>query len=318
MLALTGIFIHSLSPIPMSPATPPYILYAQHGWADEHQAIAALAHSLADPEVLVVTPNLGFLNTWLRIEPLISAVEAVVMQTTTYYPTVPMRVVGHSMGGLIWLEVLARHPEWWSLVESLVLVGSPVGGADLARALDPLQWGIGIARDLGQNRRPLAEAIAAEMPMLTIAGDIDNGSDGTVTRQCTKVFGAEFVCLPGVDHAAMKNHPAVAEAIRQFWTVASRDRPTFEPDPSRRIIQRLQAVDGMTDAHDRDFAKAKILFTCDDGVTVRIWKNSIGIDHVFVACPNGQCLYGGFVGWLHAEELRRTLESLQEGVRSEE
>ncbi|MBF2027803.1 MAG: lysophospholipase [Oscillatoriales cyanobacterium C42_A2020_001] len=295
-------------------ATPDVILYAQHGWADDHRAIASLAASLATPNTIAITPNLGYLKTWLRIEPLIQAVEVSVLENMQRYPTSVIRIVGHSMGGLIWLEVLARHPELWANVESLVLVGSPVGGADLARALDPLGVGVGIARDLGINRREIAEAIAAKIPTLVIAGDIDNGSDGTVTVQCTKIFGAEFVRLLGIHHAALKNHPAVAEAIRQFWAIAAPPSLPDEssPDFSRTLIRRLQSVPGMTDAHERDFAKAEIVLVYDNGVTIRTWKNLMGIDHVFVACPHGQCLYSGFVGWLHAENLRQTLDQLQQ------
>ena len=295
-------------------ATPDVILYAQHGWADDHRTIASLASSLATPSTMIVTPNLGYVRTWLWIDPLIQVVEAVVAENIARYPTSPMRVVGHSMGGLIWLEVLARHPEWWSQVESLVLVGSPVGGADLARAFDPLGIGVGIARDLGINRRKIAEAIAAKIPTLVIAGDIDNGSDGTVTVQCTKIFGAEFVRLPDIHHAALKNHPLVAEAIQQFWAIVPERIPITMPrsDFSDTLIQRLQAVPGMTDAHERDFSRAEILIAFDNGVTIRTWKNLMGIDHIFVACPNGQCLYSGFVGWLHAENLRQALEALKQ------
>ncbi|EKQ67028.1 putative hydrolase or acyltransferase of alpha/beta superfamily [Leptolyngbyaceae cyanobacterium JSC-12] len=293
---------------------PETILYAQHGWADDHRTMASLASSLATPNTMVVTPCLGYIRTWLRINPLIQTVENEVADNIVRHPTSPIRVVGHSMGGLIWLEVLARHPEWWSRVESLVLVGSPVGGADLARAFDPLGIGVGIARDLGINRRKIAEAIAAKIPTLVIAGDIDNGSDGTVTVQCTKIFGAEFLRLPGIHHAALKNHPTVAEAIRQFWALVPERSPIPVPsaDFSYTLIQRLQAVAGMTDGHERDFSKAEIFITYNNGVTIRTWKNLMGIDHVFVACPEGHCLYSGFVGWLHAEDLRQALNELMQ------
>ena len=271
-----------------------------------------LAQTLATSEALIVAPSLGYMKTWLRIEPLIQAIEQLVITTTLQYPELPIRIMGHSMGGLIWLEVLDRHPEWWSKVESIVLIGSPVGGADLARALDPMKWGLGIARDLGASRRPMAEAIAAQIPMLVIAGDIDDGSDGTVPISATKVFGAEFVSIPNVDHASLKAHPAVAEAIQQFWDVPKdRDCEPMEPDLSILLIRRLQAIDGMTDGHRRGFDQSSLFLTLEDGTTLRTWANPWGIDHVFVACPEGTCLYSGFVGWGHARELQGTLESLK-------
>lgn len=290
--------------------TPNFILFAQHGWADGHHEIATLARTLATPNTHIITPNLGWLRTWLRIEPLIQRVEQVAIETIANYPKTPIRIIGHSMGGLIWLEVLSRHPEWWLQVHSLVLVASPVGGADLARLIDPIEIGIGIARDLGKNRRPIAELIAEVIPTLVIAGDIDNGSDGTITVETTKFSHAKFVCLPGLSHAVLKNHPRVAEIIRDFWVKPEKQIPV-EPDLSTTLIQHLRSVPGMTDAHRRDFYRAKPCIIFKNGITVLSWKNPLQIDHVFVANSQGQCLYSGFVGWGHAEGLRTTLEDIK-------
>ncbi|MGD1863923.1 MAG: hypothetical protein ACFB0D_05160, partial [Phormidesmis sp.] len=62
---------------------PDYILYAQHGWADVNQGIGQLAKQIASPRARVVVPNLGFVNTWIRITPLIDRVEAIAHQTQT-------------------------------------------------------------------------------------------------------------------------------------------------------------------------------------------------------------------------------------------
>jgi pimeloyl-ACP methyl ester carboxylesterase len=293
------------------------ILFAQHGWADDHRAIAVLASTLASsPEMLattVITPNLGYLKTWLRIEPLIQTVEQIAATTLASYPAVPWRVVGHSMGGLIWLEVLQRHPAWWRSVESLVLIASPIGGADLGRIIDPFGWGIGIARDLGKNRRAIAEAIAATIPTLIIAGDVDTGSDGTIPIGSTRFRHARFVCLPGVRHAALRNHPSVVREILKFWNQSDRSViPTLQTEPSDRLIWRLQEVPGITDGHPRDFQRSRVVLTLEDGTTLRIWRNPLGVDHVFVGSSSGQCLYSGFVGWMHTKELHQALQTIQQ------
>ncbi len=290
---------------------PDFILYAQHGWADTGSAIASLANRLATPKTLVVAPSLGFINTWLQIDPLIAAVEAIAIETNSRYPDVPIRIIGHSMGGLIWLEVLNRHPEWWSRVESLVLVASPVGGADLARLLDPLSLGVGIARDLGKNRRKIAEAIALAIPTLVIAGDFDNGSDGTIPIGSTKFRNAQFVLLPGLSHAIMRHHSDVATVIQDFWASEKTLSDISEPELTDLLIQRLQLVSGITDAHHRDFSKAQVCFTLENGISICTWKNLLGIDHVFVSCPDGKCLYSGYVGWLHSEDLRQALQEIE-------
>lgn len=292
------------------PNAPDFILFAQHGWADTCQAIAGLARTIATPKSLIITPDLGWVKTWLWIEPLIQHVEKIAINTIQNYPNVPVRIVGHSMGGLIWLEVLNRHPEWWSQVESLVLIASPVGGAHLARIFDPLEIGIGIARDLGKNRRQTAELIAEAIPTMVIAGDIDNGSDGTVIVETTKFAHAKFVCLPGIDHAALKNHPSLVGVIRDFWANPERDVST-EPDLLSMLIQVFRAVPGMTDAHRRDCYRAKPYITFKNGITILTWKNSLQVEHIFISNREGQCLYAGFVGWLHAEDLSKTLEDIK-------
>ncbi len=290
---------------------PDFILYAQHGWADTHEAIAILAHTLATPNTLVITPNLGSLKTWLWIEPLIKQVEQSATQTINTYPQTPIKIIGHSLGGLIWLEVLKRHPEWWSKIHSLVLLGSPVGGADLARMIDPLGIGIGIARDLGKNRRSIAESIAKIIPTLVLAGDVDDGSDGIVTVETTKLSGSKFLNLPSVFHSALRNHPRLRKIILDFWanpvlTVAP------EPDFPAILIKELRSVTGITDAHRRYFDHSQPSIIFNNGIVLRTWKNFLQIDHVFVANLENECLWGGFVGWIHAQALGQTLNNIRQ------
>ncbi|MEM9220447.1 MAG: lysophospholipase [Cyanobacteria bacterium P01_F01_bin.150] len=286
-----------------------FVLFAQHGWADTNRAIASLANSITSDTVPVIAPNLGWLRTWVRIEPLIQQVEHLAEDAIERYPDHDWRIMGHSMGALIWVELLHRHPEWWSRVHSLCLVGSPVGGSDLGRIIDPLELGLAIAKDLGKNRRPLAEAIASRIPTLVIAGDTDGGSDGTVTVECTKVPRASSVILPGIAHATLKDHPLVGQAIQSFWSSPSIAAPEAD-SPSLQIIQQLRLIPGMTDAHYRDAYRGRAIADLSDGNTVRAWTNGIGILHVFVLDQNKNCLYAGYAGWLHRENLQNYLNTL--------
>ena len=283
---------------------PDYILYAQHGWADIARGIGELAQQVASPRARVVVPDLGFINTWIRIEPLIEKVDAIASQVQQAHPNTPMRIVGHSMGGLIWLEVLDRHPEWWPLVESLVLVGSPVGGADLSRMVDPMGWGIGIARDLGKNRRPLAEKIAAEVPTLIIAADYFEGSDGVVPVECTKFDRASYVEVGNIRHDKMRQHPVVADVIQQFWQDSAH---LCVPMPvetySHRVIRELQAIPGMTDARYRGFEKSDLWCLLPHGLVLRTRQNKVGIHHVYLANYMGDRLFSGYVGWPNTQDL---------------
>jgi pimeloyl-ACP methyl ester carboxylesterase len=288
---------------------PDFIIFAQHGWSDNSNDISRLAQALAKGDSLVIAPSLGLWRTYWRIKPLIIRVEQVVKQYLLQYPQTPWKIIGHSMGGLIWLEVLQKNPQWWQQVNSLVIIGSPVGGADLARLIDPLGIGLGIARDLGKNRRPIAEKVAQNIPTLVIAGDIDGGSDGMVNLTTTKFNYCRFVCVPGIPHAALKCHPSLIPIIQDFWANPQIGLPQM-PNLATKIIQKLQSVPGMTDSHIRDFAKSQVQIKFANGVTLCTWKNTFGVDHVFVADAQNNCLYGGYIGWLEAPQLKQVLREI--------
>ncbi|PZV07581.1 MAG: lysophospholipase, partial [Leptolyngbya sp.] len=81
-----------------------YILFAQHGWADTNQSMMTLTERLAGGNAQIVAPCLNYAMTWLRMAPLIDQVDALATATLARQPSLPLRIVGHSMGGLIWLE----------------------------------------------------------------------------------------------------------------------------------------------------------------------------------------------------------------------
>lgn len=287
-----------------------FILYAQHGWADNSKEISKLAQALSTENNLVITPDLGWVKTWINIKILIKKLETIVINKRKEYPHLPMRIIGHSMGGLIWLELLNNHPEWHSNIHSLILIASPVNGADLARIIDPLSVGIGIAKDLGKSRRLIAESIAQVIPTLIIAGDVDNGSDGTITVQTTKFNYAKFVCLKGLYHSQLKSSFQLIEIINNFWQNPV-ITPLFPPDFGSLLIEKLRKIPGITDAHPRDFKHSKTYFTFQNGFTIKTWQNLTGITHVFLADNQDKCIYGGFVGWIHTKNLYHSLEEIK-------
>lgn len=298
-------------------ASPDFILFAQHGWADTSQDISQLARSLANANTITYAPDLGWIDTWLTIAPLIDKVEKMAIEAIAKYPDLPVRIIGHSMGGLIWLEVLARHREWWQNVEqpkihSLVLVGSPIGGSDLGRLFDPFGWFPLIARDLGTNRRPIAEAIAIHIPTLSIVGDIGNHTDGTVPIGCSQFSQASFICLDGLRHPTLKNHPRVAAAVRQFW-----HHPAIAPiqiDTASQLITKLRSLD-LTETNNENFQKAKIIQTYPDGIKLWTWTNSWQIMHVFVSDrqnpenkSSDRCVYCAYASWQDRHKLAIALK----------
>ncbi|HAN46853.1 MAG TPA: lysophospholipase [Cyanobacteria bacterium UBA8156] len=268
-----------------------FLLFLQHGWADTHRKMQRLAQLLGQEAAVI--PDLGFWRTWGPMAPLVDTVEAIAQTHLVAQPELPVRVVGHSMGGLIWLELLQRRPEWRSRLHSLVLLGSPVGGADLARLLQPLSLWPTVAPDLARSRRDLATAIAREVPVLSLASDWDGGSDGTVLVQSTWVAGAYLQTLPGIRHPVLHCHPATAAAIQKFWSTLP--APTVHPF-TEPLVQKLAAIPGMTDAHPRDRHRAQPWFTTATGWEMRRWVSPLGLPHVFVWNPAKAYAYGGWSG----------------------
>ena len=290
---------------------PSYLVFSQHGMVDTHQAMELLAQRNSDSNSRIIAPDLGYLNTLFNIEPLITKVETIAIREIQNYPDVPIRIIGCSLGGVIWTEILTRHPEWWPNVESWVLLGSPIGGAHLAKIADPLNLvGFAIAQDLGIDRRPLAEAIATHVPTLIVAGDSDSGSDGTVLVQTTQFRHARFVCVPGVDHPGLRFSEAVDREIKSFWAEDPKVIVLSETRTIMETIAQLRSVPGMTDAHPKDFERSQPIATLKDGTVLRIWNNPLGVKHIFLQNDRGECEFGGYVGWVHSDGLDRAIETI--------
>lgn len=287
-----------------------FLLFVQHGMGDTNQRAYYCGKLLGAPAEFIIAPNLGWWHTWWRIEPLIEKVRAEVERQRQRYPDLPWRIVGHSMGGLIWLELLHRHPQWHDRVESLTLVGSPVGGAELSRILDPLRLGIGIAKDLGTNRRPIAEVIAQKIPTLSVASDLGDGSDSVVTIGSTQFKYCQWLCLPGIFHIDLRTDIKVIQAIRDFW---QNPQITLPPDNlQQKLLDYFRAVPGIVDGSYRDFPRARIAYRTAEGLTVRLWQNPLGVLHVFIGDAEGKCCFVGYTGWLHRGELERLIAALPE------
>lgn len=277
-----------------------FVLFAQHGWADSDRDIRNLARSLVDQDgdMAIYAPNMGWINTWLQIAPLVDHVEQVAHTAIAAYPDLPWRIVAHSMGGLLWLEVLTRNPQWWSRVHSLVLIGSPIGGSDLGRLFDPFRLFPLIARDLGKNRRPLAEAIAAKIPTLSIISDIGHLTDGIVPIGASQFAYAQVVHLQGLRHATLKNHPQVAAAIQKFWQDPVITAPVV--NTASQLIAELRSQD-LTETDSRNFVKAKAINIYGDGTKLWEWENLLRIKHFYVSVlnPKGgdRCIYSAYAGF---------------------
>ena len=76
---------------------------------------------------------------------------------------------------------------------------------------------------------------------------------------------------------------------------------------TEEVIKDLENVPGMTFAEERDFKKSRPIFILRDKTVVRTWKNPLGVEHIFLADNNGKIIYGGFVGWIHSDGLKKAI-----------
>ena len=167
-----------------------------------------------------------------------------------------------------------------------------------------------IAQDLGVDRRTLAEAIAQVVPTLIIAGDRKRGSDGTVLVQTTQFQHAKFVCIPGVKHSGLKSNDAVDRNIRSFWAEKMKIIVLSEETSLTETISQLRSVPGMTDARSKHFKRSKPIGVVKKGIVLRVWKNPVGVKHVFLENERGECAFSGYVGLIHRGGLDRAIESI--------
>ena len=297
----------------MTDKEPEFLLFAQHGWADTGNTINRLARAVASPDTIVTVPSLGLIKTFISIKPLVKRIEQITNEVIDKYPNTPLKIIGHSMGGLMWLEVLNCNPQWWHKVHSLILLGSPVGGSNLARIIDPFGIGIGTAKCLGKNRRPMAEKIARQIPTLSVASDVNMGTDGLVTVENTKFDRANWLLVSDIPHSAMRSHPQMIPIVKNFWANPRLGSPPAT-DYASQFIRHLRSVPGMTDTDYSNFKRSRMIASFADGTTIHTWSNPLGISHVYVGKPSQQCVYAGYVGLIHLLGFKKAIAEIEQTV----
>lgn len=143
----------------------------------------------------------------------------------------PAHFVGHSLGGLVVMETLARHPEL--AVGRVVLLGAPAGGSYAGRRVARYRlgrWLFGHSAEQWRERfhetgraarwtRPEALGIVAGSVPLGLGrvfGRLPGVNDGAVCLEETTVEGmAGRVVLP-VGHSAMLISVKVAAQVAAF------------------------------------------------------------------------------------------------------
>ncbi len=137
----------------------------------------------------------------------------------------PAHYVGHSLGGVLILEMLNRHPE--IAARSVVLLGAPVRGSFAGRRLGLAavgRWLMGGSRPLWDERSARWRRAA---PLGVVAGTVPMGlgrafgrmpgpSDGVVCVSETEVDGMSAQALVPLSHSFLIVSGRVAKMVERF------------------------------------------------------------------------------------------------------
>jgi hypothetical protein len=78
-----------------------------------------------------------------------------------------------------------------------------------------------------------------------------------------------------------------------------------------QVVDRLSNTPGMTQAQGTHFKRATPKFKLKDGTIIKTFKNPVGVDHIFLADSRGRMIFGGYVGWIHSEDLKQTVAEIK-------
>lgn len=137
----------------------------------------------------------------------------------------PRHLVGHSLGGLLALEVLRREPRL--PVARVACLGSPLRGSGTAHALAAhprLAWALGRSSALLQAG---CASWDGRVPVGMVAGDVARGigrllaavgadSDGTVALAETRLPGLAAHCSVHASHTGLVFSAAAARQVAAF------------------------------------------------------------------------------------------------------
>ncbi|MHC5724685.1 MAG: hypothetical protein ACYT04_47785 [Nostoc sp.] len=85
---------------------------------------------------------------------------------------------------------------------------------------------------------------------------------------------------------------------------------------AQKAVEILVNIPGMTQAHSRDFRRARPIFTLKDGTLIKVFINPGNVNHIFLADRNNKMLFGGYVGWIDTKGLNQAIEKIKHSLTS--
>lgn len=83
-------------------------------------------------------------------------------------------------------------------------------------------------------------------------------------------------------------------------------------DVGTQVVDKILNTPGITQCRGSHFKSATPKFKLKDGTIVKTYKNSVGVNHIFLADSSGKMLFGGYVSWLYSDDLKSTIAEIKE------
>jgi hypothetical protein len=221
----------------------------------------------------------------------------------------PVTLIGYSLGAqvvLAALDRLAQRQETGKIYNVYFLAGAISQDDPRLKALDQVVAGKVI--DFYSEKDLVLAYIyrTAELLSQPIGANPLNHKN-VINLDVTETVGGHLDYLKKLDLILSKaqNCSIYPEASPdQSGTQPSTQPQSTQPHSTqpliKTLIKQLNQVPGMMEANRADFVQATVHLNFKNGVTLRTWKNIAGVDHVFVGDEKGDCVYGGYVGWIHS------------------
>lgn len=80
---------------------------------------------------------------------------------------------------------------------------------------------------------------------------------------------------------------------------------------STQVVEKLSNIAGIKQSRGTKFKKATPKFKLKDGTILKTYRNSVGVNYVFLADNSGKMIFGGYVYRRHSDGFKVTLSEIK-------
>jgi hypothetical protein len=226
----------------------------------------------------------------------------------------PVTLIGYSLGTQVILSALNRLAELGShgkIYNVYLLAGAVAQNDQRLQVLDQVVAGTVVnvycrsdlvLRYIYRLAEGFAQPIGVEL--------LDH--DGVVNLDVSDFVNGHLDYVPNLQRilTEVKLSIGYQEIFESSLSQANETVENLDQLILKDLISILKQVPGMTNASFSDFAHATPVVRFKNNLHIRTWKNIFGVDHIFIG-RDSNCLYGGFVGWVHSEGMESALKKIK-------